>query len=176
MITYDKAISLYPKATFKERYNQYVLYNSTRGLKGVEDALAKYGSRGWPYRSRYNEVSARASLKIDQHRYVGDSACWVVNLNTDGVQLRTKLTPTSPIFTWDPVMENSWRMEGDGLYLYMKMCVVSMSLFRYCYTISHRDQLRMLENLYVDLGYYEDCTKAQDENHLTWSVGLLTII
>lgn len=156
VISYNMAVSLYPKATFEERYNQYLIYNSKGPVNAAIDNLEQDKHHAWEYRSYCPTIKATNWFMAGEDRYIGDRACWVVNLNTTGVQPRTRITPTSPLFTWDPLMENTWILENDGTYLYMKFCVISLELFRYCYTISHPRHVASIQDLHEDLAFLED--------------------
>ncbi|KAJ3510693.1 hypothetical protein NLJ89_g4533 [Agrocybe chaxingu] len=75
-ITYDKAISLYPQATFDQRRALACHPN----WQGRREAYAKYRSRGWKiiknaWRLEAEDPESPFALGI---RRVGDSKCWTV--------------------------------------------------------------------------------------------------
>ncbi|KZV93086.1 hypothetical protein EXIGLDRAFT_749334 [Exidia glandulosa HHB12029] len=94
-ITWDRVVSLYPAGTFEHR-RALVTYNLA---KHFDSAMIKYAARGFRIDSTlFDDKTTRGSFKFGT-RWVGDSHCWVVKLDTAG------LTPPAVPVQWEV---NSW--------------------------------------------------------------------
>ncbi|PPQ66092.1 hypothetical protein CVT24_000206 [Panaeolus cyanescens] len=77
-ITYDKAYSLYPQATFEERRS--LLTRDSR----LGDSFTKYQGRGWTMIPRITSWAEREDPNAAfgaSRRFVGDEKCWVLPIH-----------------------------------------------------------------------------------------------
>ena len=130
-LSYDAAYSMYPRATFEERTSLCFSSLTERDI----GCLSKYAVRGWRSLSNFypHERSAERIFHVNQHRFVGDSKCWVIPLDTTGLELRPALTPVSERFVWDPVQYNSWVLTMQNGKMFLAYHVLKPTLFRYTY-------------------------------------------
>ncbi|KAG2126626.1 uncharacterized protein EDB93DRAFT_1097000 [Suillus bovinus] len=109
IITFDAAHSFYPMATFEERMTLRIPQS---GL--CLDALGNCVKKGWRvytlFRPQDIVQPSESPFFPNETRWVGDSRCWSILLDTSGVQSRPAPSPSSEQFSWDPSMHNGWRM------------------------------------------------------------------
>ncbi|KZV93091.1 hypothetical protein EXIGLDRAFT_674411 [Exidia glandulosa HHB12029] len=96
-ITWDRVFSLYPAGTF-ERRRAVVTYSEDRHFG---KAMIKYAARGFRIDSTLFDDEAQRGLFKFGPRWVGDSHCWVVKLDTTGID-----PPAFPV-QWEV---NSWEL------------------------------------------------------------------
>jgi hypothetical protein len=79
LITHEKAYSLYPQGTFKERRSLAVYRDGTHE-ESAKIAREKYVARGWSLVEALtqDEIADPASAFFSGGRYVGDSKCWTI--------------------------------------------------------------------------------------------------
>jgi hypothetical protein len=133
IITFDAAYSFYPNATFEERTSLWMPESQCH--EQVQRILAKYSMRGW---SIISDIfpHKRQLFRPGVSCHVGDKISWTIPLNTDKVRLRSPLSPTSPPFTWDPIIQNSWNLFNDSSRLYMKYAYIQSYCLKHCYIIA----------------------------------------
>jgi len=145
VISYNKAFSLYPLGTLAQRQS---LKCATDG-PNQEPAIEKYETRGWKMITNIDPKLPGSQAFATKARYVGDSHCWTVPLNTQGVKPPTGWTRRSTPFTRDPVEASNWVLADlspqSGL-IGGAMCFKVMShpkLFLYQYA-THPDDLGVI--------------------------------
>ncbi|KAH7916548.1 hypothetical protein BJ138DRAFT_1139306 [Hygrophoropsis aurantiaca] len=139
IIAFDAAYSLYPRATFCERS---ALQMREPGDGEHALAMAKYSIRGWTLLSKV--LPTNKLFKPYKMRSVGDSFTWTIPLDITGVQLRPALTPNSKIFTWDPVVHNSWKLKYGRTKMYADYRPVVSTRFRYNYLATDEDLFKAM--------------------------------
>ncbi|KAG2141376.1 uncharacterized protein EDB93DRAFT_1159358 [Suillus bovinus] len=135
IITFDAAYSFYPIATFEDRSALQI-----PGSRHRPDVLAKYIRRGWRVYTllRPGDFAQphESPFLPNVTRWVGDRHCWIVPLDTSGVELRPALSPTSRQFSWDPSTQNGWTMLAKrSSSVEMDSNLVATTMFRYNYII-----------------------------------------
>ena len=100
-ITWNKAVSLYPFATFEERRSLILSENRSFGL-----AQDKYLARGFTFQSVLtpNEARSPGPFKTGP-RYVGDEKTWILDLETESIPFGSISTSRRE---YDPEMIHSW--------------------------------------------------------------------
>jgi hypothetical protein len=100
-ITWNKAVSLYPYATFEQRRTLVLNRNVT-----FRAAKAKYIARGFAFQRTFTPDEARRPGPFQAGpRYVGDNKSWVLALETDSLSLPV---PASSVPACDPAVVHSW--------------------------------------------------------------------
>ena len=111
VISWDRAYSLYPRATFEDRTDLFLRPGYYDREEPVLDRiLDKYENLGWQlcgeprgwYRSQYDLAF------IGVARWIGDSHSWVIELDVDGVTLPPPVNEFSQPMTRDPCCLTSW--------------------------------------------------------------------
>ena len=108
IISYEKAYCLYPRATLHE-HTSLVCESSTSRTRHRPEALQKYESRGF----RLLEYIEPDETGMDPcfsvfHRYMGDSLCWTLPLNMEGVTPGFTIPTTNITLSHDPCSVTSW--------------------------------------------------------------------
>ncbi|KAF7970487.1 hypothetical protein HWV62_23853 [Athelia sp. TMB] len=96
-------------------------------------AAAKYDTRGKinkPWLSRQTSQQLFFERKV---RYVGDSHCWTLPLDTKDVHPRGGESIRVPSPSWDPVLDNGWIMKAEGERLTPCYTVLASSMLLYKY-------------------------------------------
>ena len=156
VISYNAAYCLYPRATFEERRTVAMSVSTY----GEAEALGKYAIRGWKILYdiwAHEENKPQSSFYMHQIRWVDDNKSWVIPLDLTGVVMRPPLSATSDTFTWDPVVQNSWKLvrkKSDGLL--MTYCVAKSTVFRYNYLIADPTLLGTLIHFFRTQGRLEN--------------------
>lgn len=135
VITFDCAYSLYPMATFEDRISLWMPGNPSYMTASRLLVLNKYSRRGWSF---IHEVlpNRRHLFQLGQPRHLNDKDAWALPLDTEGVEPKAPLSPTSPSFGWDPVVENSWSLaRADGM-LFMRYTFLKSFCLRYTYMLA----------------------------------------
>ena len=83
-------------------------------------------------------------------RTVGDSSTWTIPLDVTGVQLRPALTPTSQVFTWDPVIHNSWELRYGRTKMHAHYEPIVSTRFRYSYLATGEELFRAMSRFLMD--------------------------
>lgn len=173
LITFDSAYSLYPRATFEER-RTLALHVRT---PGEELARSKYVDRGWRLQTDlwpHDERNPKLAFYLGTLRTMGDKLSWVVPLDTTGVDMRPALTELSPVFQWDPVIYNSWRLARNRLdALTMAYRLIKSTVLRYNYMIEDTDYFDMIINFLETQGRAEHSKRSglseeEIESSITW--------
>ncbi|KZT06562.1 uncharacterized protein LAESUDRAFT_700451 [Laetiporus sulphureus 93-53] len=130
VISYEKAYSLYPRATFKERRS---LVCATDGPK-QEPAIEKYSARGWQMLrklSRKERRSTNCSFRGGS-RWIADHDSWVIELDLAGVDLSPALSSASLPLVCDPVAVTNWTLQFSNYEPHgMEFTVVSTDKLYY---------------------------------------------
>ena len=99
LITYDKAYSIFPRATFGERRS--LIFVQDEDLAAM--ARAKYEQRGWSFIEAYQvPTNDPLSSFAKGSRHLGDSKCWSITLHPERDHLAS---------TWE---SNSWKLEYEN--------------------------------------------------------------
>ncbi|KAF7971995.1 hypothetical protein HWV62_19271 [Athelia sp. TMB] len=166
IITYDRAVSLYPLATFEHRTNRKMLRPnaSATTTRHIDNALAKYKHRGFPVSISSDDEENSILFQFGTDRQVGDKWCWTVRLDMEGVAQRRWLEREEWRFQHrrgdnidasrspqDPIFENKWRVSGAVYQLAMKYCLVRVGVFRYGYTVASELQARAIRMFSEDI-------------------------
>lgn len=79
LITHEKAYSLYPRGTFKER-RSLALYREDSNEEAAKIGRDKYVARGWTLVEELtqDEMADPTSAFSSGSRFVGDSKCWTI--------------------------------------------------------------------------------------------------
>jgi hypothetical protein len=79
LISHEKAYSLYPRGTFKER-RALAVYREGTNEEAAKIARDKYVARGWTLVKALtqDEMADPTSAFSPGSRYVGDSKCWTI--------------------------------------------------------------------------------------------------
>ncbi|KAF7969375.1 hypothetical protein HWV62_27462 [Athelia sp. TMB] len=151
IITFDKAVALYPLATFEMRTNhRMVLHGALAStIASADQAIVKYTARDFVLQREHAANECRVLFAHGCDRKVGDRWCWTIKFNMQGVARRKPLEKerwsfklygecqqVAPTDSEDPVMENKWRMLGNWTCLSVKYCVLRFPIFRYAYTVA----------------------------------------
>lgn len=127
VIAFNAAYSLYPCITFEERTSLLMTNDNSRAVP----AVVKYCARGWMF-TRDPLPNKSHHYHIGKMRSVSDSMTWRIPLSLEGVQIRTALSATSPLFTWDPIQPNTWAIvRRDRLVMHYN--IQRTYCLRYCY-------------------------------------------
>ena len=125
LISHEKAYSLYPRGTFKERRS---LVHSKEGVgeEAAKVARDKYVARGWEMVETLmeDEIMDPTSAFAAGSRYVGDSKCWTVPIFPK-LQLREGYIETN---SWDQV----YNEDNDPEILFT---ILMAPTLRYCYLV-----------------------------------------
>ncbi|KAF7976042.1 hypothetical protein HWV62_7946 [Athelia sp. TMB] len=154
VITYDRAISFYPLASFEFRNNQpLALYGaSLSSAASAREAIEKYRTRGFNTLHHHSPSESRLLFHHGSERKVGDRWCWTIRFKMDDVSPRQwvedglwELEPeseesereeVSALRAMDPIMHNKWLLTGFLFILSPKYCLLRLPIFRYGYTVS----------------------------------------
>jgi hypothetical protein len=175
IISYDAAHSLYPRATFEERRTLAMSVSTP----GEIEALGKYAVRGWKIQEdiwAHEENKPRtSSFHMFQIRWVNDNKTWTIPLDVTGVIMRPPPSATSDAFTWDPVVQNSWKLARrvGGLRLVMTYFTAKSTVFRYNYLIADKKLMGRLMTFFRAQGSLEHdkrqhLSEEDKRNSVTW--------
>jgi hypothetical protein len=114
-------------------------------------------------------------------RWVEDKNSWIIPLDLTGVVLRPPPSETSDPFTWDPVVQNSWklgRVKSDKLM--MTYHVAKPTVFRYNYLVADKTFLQILLGFFRSQGALEGLKREhlsteEKRASATWYVIQVTI-
>ncbi|TCD68649.1 hypothetical protein EIP91_010304 [Steccherinum ochraceum] len=105
VISYEKAYSLYPRASI---HGHRSLVTCAYPSRGQPAALEKYADRGF---------SIETTIGVDDpdfpvgKRYFGDGHCWSLSLDMSGVEVNWAVNDVSSPLTQDPVAATSWSLK-----------------------------------------------------------------
>lgn len=109
VISFEKAYSLYPKATFEERSS---LVCATSDGPRQEPAMKKYEQRGWKMVvcGQDEEIQSHfhCDEELEKYRWMGDAHCWTIHLDIANIHDRLHPNDDSPRLLHDPVVAASW--------------------------------------------------------------------
>ena len=181
-IAFDRAIALYPLATFEHRINQVMgQYTSAFNRdESVEEAIAKYQSddRGFPMRTTHSAKGSRLLFQHGIDRKVGDRWCWTIKFDMVGIKTRQPVVQTSwpfesadgraPVILdviQDPIMENKWQMSGPHGCLALKYCIIGLPIFKYAYAVADVNEAMRARKSNADIVAVR---KRDGYTHFTW--------
>jgi hypothetical protein len=123
----------------------------------------------WPHETETYKVP----FYIDELRRVCDKHSWTVPLDTTGVKPRPRLSALSEEFDWDPVVYNSWRLDGDFKGVRPRYKVAHPSIFRFEYLVAHETFLSKITPFFKSQGTIEHLkathlSKEDKEKSWTW--------
>jgi len=174
-ISYNAAYCLYPRATFEERRTVSMSVSN----QGEAEALGKYAVRGWKILHEiwaHEEKNTKSSFYMYHPRWVDDERSWAIPLDLTGVVMRPPPSVTSDAFTWDPVIQNSWKLaRNNGGKLLMTYHVAKSTLFRYNYLVADHPFMQKLVTFFMHQGALEgtkrSCLSAEEKRtSATWCV------
>lgn len=150
LISYDSAISLFPKATFEDR--RAVSFDCSRDAEKL--ALQKYTNRGWKIGPNILpfEASGEAPFYVGTHRWVNDDKSWIVPLDMIGITMPVALSESSRPLTWDPIIHNSFRLEKFEEELTVSYSKAESSILRYPYLVADGTFLQLLIDFFLEQG------------------------
>lgn len=167
-LSYDKAISLYPLATFLRRENQELFWNMLHTRDSTDDITDEYDKKGFTKVTWRNRSEARSLFVTGESRQVGDDHCWTIDLKPLELPLADTMTITSPPIDQNLLLVNTWKLVGAGSFMQMKFCVVSLPIFRYSYTVSDDSAASAMRDFYEDQWPLEKAAKSLNPLHQTW--------
>lgn len=138
LITHEKAYSLYPRGTFKERRSLAVYQEKNAEAiykKATKIARDKYVARGWTLVEALtrDEMADPTSAFFPGSRYVGDSKCWTI-------PILPKLDRPE-----DYIEMNSWNLQYKSLnHAEMSYKVLAASSLRYNYLVKDQHLMRYI--------------------------------
>ncbi|KAI0083367.1 hypothetical protein BDY19DRAFT_900417 [Irpex rosettiformis] len=107
VISWDRAYSLYPRATFEHRKS--VLLRQRH--HNFDDVIQKYTNRGFGFVFTLDHDDLKSDPAFaSSPRWIGDGHSWVIDLPTEGVTLPQPLSPLSKSLTRDPCYLSTWRL------------------------------------------------------------------
>ena len=151
VITYDRAVSLYPLATFEIRTNEAMSHYGTslKSVEGAQEAMVKYAARGFDRGIGRSAEDYRALFQYSCERKVGDRWSWTIYFDMDNITAREWIehapweydgesgeVPVVPQSAQDPIMENKWRLSGAHVGVSPKYCLLRLPIFRYAYAVA----------------------------------------
>ena len=171
-IAFDAAYALYPKATFQHGANLAMGHSRERDTR----CIAKYTERGWPaiaLESLHNHPTSDC-FALGQVRRVADRRTWTVPLDTSGLSLRSRLSPRSQRFQWDPVLYNTWTLSrsAEKQMVKARFHIVKSAVFRYTYLSTNvhvKKALLRYANAYRDLDWTMARTLREKQSANTWT-------
>lgn len=172
-ISYDIAVSLYPRATFIKKENHALFWNILNKGNDSGNDITRFDDLGYGRASWRSKAEAKEVLHTGRMRRVGDGCSWMINLGNMDFSHVGKLTPTSPDVKRNLVLENSWRLVGTGGSVSMKYCVVSLPIFRYSYTVGNDEEAAEMRTFYEDQWFYETRAKKLSPIHQTWYANII---
>ena len=180
IITYNKAYSLYPYATFENQMLLWMAENRGSNQGGNAAVIVKYTNCGFNFipttLPRNSDI-----FGVNLHQTVRDSMTWTIDLDMDSVVLRGPMTPTSPPFTFKPITIYSWTLATWSTGPYMRYTIFCNFCLHYAYITACLQELWVLQRYFNQQGkleryklYFHDLSDStQKANQLiTWSVTL----
>ncbi|KAF7968792.1 hypothetical protein HWV62_29310 [Athelia sp. TMB] len=168
LITYDMAISLYPRATFIQHENQELFWNMLHTRDSTDTITDHYDKKGYSKVTWRNRSEARTIFRTGESRRVGDSSCWTIKLKQLEPDRISDASAASSALTGNLLLENTWKLVGAGSFMQMKFCVVSLPIFRYSYTVSEDSDASAMREFYEDQWPMEKAAKTINALHQTW--------
>lgn len=148
VISYEKAYCLYPRATVHEHRTLVCGLNPSPNRP---EALRKYLLRGFKIVRRINPNTCDdiidRSFPVGP-RYIGDSQCWTLTLNMEGVD--SGCTISGMTLPHDPVSISNWSLAIRRPPYYdieMDCAVLNMTCFHFRYVYYSVPVLRMAHEM-----------------------------
>ncbi|KAI0087717.1 hypothetical protein BDY19DRAFT_892207 [Irpex rosettiformis] len=113
VISWDRAYSLYPRATFEDHRGLW-LRPDYADDEGETDIIKKYRLRGWKFEWERGALDGDDPAFGDAARWIGDTQSWVIKLDTHGVTRPPPVNEFSQPLTRDPCCMTSWWMTLAG--------------------------------------------------------------
>ncbi|KAF7972075.1 hypothetical protein HWV62_19151 [Athelia sp. TMB] len=191
IITFDRAIAMYPLASFENRTNQVMAQHtaSPDNNQGVQDAIAKYDGidRNFPHRVTRSAREARLLFQHGIDRKLGDRFCWTIKFPMSGIELREAMEtipwPYEPTdshalveseVTQDPILENKWRMSGHRTCLALKYCLLRLPIFKYGYAVADDTEALRARKFSDDIGAVKKYGGCQERKWFDDTVSVIT--
>ncbi|KAI0083368.1 hypothetical protein BDY19DRAFT_910652 [Irpex rosettiformis] len=106
VISWDRAYSLYPRATFEHRKSVLLLEERSY----LTDIIEKYSNRGFEFVHTLDLPTLKSDPALDSTpRWIGDGHSWILDLPTNGITLPPPISPLSKPLTRDPCYLTTWR-------------------------------------------------------------------
>jgi len=134
-VAWDRAVSLYPKGTFRRRAG---LLTDTGAMSGCDAAVLKYKKRGFSIQEKAHPKELKRLPFPIGGRWVGDGHTWTVKLSTANIKHPAAHT------RWEPGV-NSWVLSAHDTFSYRAndpggsysfetvFDTIGSKMFRYCY-------------------------------------------
>ncbi|KAH8092536.1 hypothetical protein BXZ70DRAFT_898267 [Cristinia sonorae] len=134
VISFEKAYSLYPRATLHERRT---FVNDLAPSPARQRAYQKYTERGFHlcYGTVPNSSGVDPAFPLG-NRYIGDEHCWTIPLDISGVGPGCRLPRSRKPLLHDPVSASSWRFDRHARPFDVTVYSYCTLFFRYV-TIPH---------------------------------------
>lgn len=116
IFTWNRAYSFFPYHTFRKSHAFYTQQLKGSSQKGVE----KYKGRGFEFKPYGNFHKCVKNCPFRPHRRVGDKYCWVLDLETYGVDDSEISVPQDVLetSTWGMKMHYSWWSKDENKRLF----------------------------------------------------------
>lgn len=129
VISYEMAYCLYPRATLHEHRT---LVSGDKPSPTQPAALLKYSERGFEIMLVDRGRLRVRSLFAENMRYMGDSQCWTLTLDTAWMQASSWPICGLPMLSHDPVSATSWNLTiGYSVYMSYRVTKFSKTAFHY---------------------------------------------
>ena len=115
VISWDRAYSLYPRATFEDHKSLYLRPDYTED-ETEPLIIAKYEERGWDFDTGRSTLEKHDRAFSSVARWIGDSLSWVIKLDLAGVMPPPPANDFSPPLSRDPCCFTSWWMTPQHPY------------------------------------------------------------
>lgn len=114
MISWDRAYSLYPRATLEDHTGLYLRPDTHEDHK--KEIIAKYEKRGWTFCMSRGDLEKHDRAFTNAIRWIGDSESWIIKLDLDGVTPPPPVNDFSRPLTRDPCCFTSWWLKANSPY------------------------------------------------------------
>lgn len=150
IITYDRAVSFYPLATFEIQTNKQLSHYGTSesSMNSAKVVMPKYNTRGFEQGSLLNNEDVHILFQYGCDRRVGDRWCWTIHFDMEDVTPRQWMeeepwgfepkdgeVQVMSQFPEDPMLQNKWRLSGFHVNMAPKYCLLRLPIFRYAYAV-----------------------------------------
>lgn len=116
LISWDRAYSMYPRATFTNRTAHFLRDHrsaSSADVSRYSDIIRKYTKRGYKFSFHLPRHAATDPALTTLPRRLGDGNCWVLPLSQEGVTPPPPFNSLSHPLTRDPCCFSMWKLDGD---------------------------------------------------------------
>lgn len=167
VISYEMAYCLYPRATLHEHHT---LVSGEEASPTRPAALLKYSGRGFEIMVVDRGRLPAGSLFAEDMRYMGDSQCWTVTLDTVGIQAFSWPISGQPLLSCDPVSATSWHQKIGISVIYMSYRVSKFykTSFHYLVALSvyyalsrHQESLSEGDQEFIDCCLFYNSTHRE---------------